>query len=233
MRGDLEGEWIHGYVWLNPSAFCSPEAITALLISYESVSHSVSQLCYPMGLPDSVHGILQARILEWVAISYSRGSSQPRYQTWVSCITGRFFTIWATICQYKIKRFVFFFFKSPFKLWSFWKPALGRTWLHSLSCSALLWPPVWVFCSCIFKLGCFFLPLVCHLEDVGAPWGLIGALSVPPTLEAQHTVGRSARIWLVNEIRSERWSFVDFFGQKDVPPSPVRRGLDADDTVWR
>ena len=43
----------------------------------------------------SVHGILQARILEWVAISSSRGSSQPRDQTQVSCIAGRFFTIWA------------------------------------------------------------------------------------------------------------------------------------------
>ena len=43
----------------------------------------------------SVHGILQARILEWVAIPFSRGSSQPRDQTWVSCIAGRFFTIWA------------------------------------------------------------------------------------------------------------------------------------------
>ena len=41
----------------------------------------------------SVHGILQARILEWVAIPFSRGSSQPRDQTWVSCIAGRFFTI--------------------------------------------------------------------------------------------------------------------------------------------
>ena len=39
----------------------------------------------------SVRGILQARILEWVAIS-SRESSQPRDQTWVSCIAGRFFT---------------------------------------------------------------------------------------------------------------------------------------------
>ena len=37
-------------------------------------------------------GILQARILEWVAIPSSRGSSQPRNQTWVSCIEGRFFT---------------------------------------------------------------------------------------------------------------------------------------------
>ena len=47
-------------------------------------------------LPDSsVHGILQARILEWVAISFSRGSPQPRDQTcisYVSCIAGGFFT---------------------------------------------------------------------------------------------------------------------------------------------
>ena len=41
----------------------------------------------------SVHGILQARVLEWVAMPSSRGSSQPRDQTQVSHITGRFFTI--------------------------------------------------------------------------------------------------------------------------------------------
>ena len=54
-------------------------------------------LCHPMdcSLPgSSVHGILQARILEWVAISFSRGSSQPRDKTQVSCIAGSFFTIW-------------------------------------------------------------------------------------------------------------------------------------------
>ena len=44
----------------------------------------------------SVHGILQVRILEWVAISFSGGSSQPGDQTQVSCIAGRFFTNWAT-----------------------------------------------------------------------------------------------------------------------------------------
>ena len=44
----------------------------------------------------SVHGILQARILEWVAIPFSRGSSWPRDWTRVSCIAGRFFTSWAT-----------------------------------------------------------------------------------------------------------------------------------------
>ena len=46
-------------------------------------------------LGSSVHGILQARILEWVAISFSRGSLRPRNRTWVSCIAGRFFIYWA------------------------------------------------------------------------------------------------------------------------------------------
>ena len=50
--------------------------------------------CSPPGSP--VHGILQARILEWVAISFSRGSSWPRGQTQVSCIAGRRFNLWAT-----------------------------------------------------------------------------------------------------------------------------------------
>ena len=44
----------------------------------------------------SVHGILQARILEWIAFPFSRGSSQPRNWTRVSCIAGGFFTIWVT-----------------------------------------------------------------------------------------------------------------------------------------
>ena len=45
--------------------------------------------------PWTVHGILQARILEWVAIPFSRGSSWPRNWTEVSCIAGRFLTNWA------------------------------------------------------------------------------------------------------------------------------------------
>ena len=49
--------------------------------------------CSPPG--SSVHGILQARILERVAIPFFKGSSQPRDWTYVSCIAGRFFTIWA------------------------------------------------------------------------------------------------------------------------------------------
>ena len=56
-------------------------------------------LCDPMdcSLPGiSVHGILQARILEWVAIPFSRGSSQTRDQTQVFCIAGIFFTVWTS-----------------------------------------------------------------------------------------------------------------------------------------
>ena len=61
----------------------------------KSSLQSCLMLCDPMDCSppgSSVHGILQARILEWVAMPSSRGSSWPRDQTWVSCIAGRFFT---------------------------------------------------------------------------------------------------------------------------------------------
>ena len=63
------------------------------------VTQSCPTLCNPMDCspPGSpVHGIFQGRTLEWIAISYSRGSSQPRDQTWVFWIADRFFTVWAT-----------------------------------------------------------------------------------------------------------------------------------------
>ena len=63
------------------------------------VTHSCPILCDPIDCSppsSSVHGILQARILEWAAISYSRGSSWIRDRTWVSCTASRFFIIWAT-----------------------------------------------------------------------------------------------------------------------------------------
>ena len=57
------------------------------------VAQSCLTLCDPMDY--TVHGVLQARILEWVAFPFSRGSSQPRDQTQVSHTVGRFFTNWA------------------------------------------------------------------------------------------------------------------------------------------
>ena len=64
--------------------------------SESEVAELCPTLCDPMDCSppgSSVHGILQARILEWVAISFSRGSSQPRDQTQVSCIAGRHFIL--------------------------------------------------------------------------------------------------------------------------------------------
>ena len=58
------------------------------------VTQSYLTLCDSMDY--TVHGILQARILEWVAFPFSKGSSQPRDQTQVSQIAGRFFTSWVT-----------------------------------------------------------------------------------------------------------------------------------------
>ena len=67
---------------------------------FESESSSVmSDSLWPYGCSlagSSVHGILQARIVEWVAIPFPRRYSWPRDQTWVSCIEGRWFTVLAT-----------------------------------------------------------------------------------------------------------------------------------------
>ena len=62
------------------------------LVVVQSLSHV--WFLRPHGFP--VHGISKERIVEWAAISFSRGSFPPRDWTWVSCITGEFFTIWTT-----------------------------------------------------------------------------------------------------------------------------------------
>ena len=71
--------WVRSYKWV------SPQSCPTLWDSMD---------CSPPG--SSVHGIFQARILEWVAMPSSRGSFQPRDQTQISCIAAGFFTIWAT-----------------------------------------------------------------------------------------------------------------------------------------
>ena len=67
--------------------------------SESEVTQSCSTLCdsTDCSLPgSSAHGIFQARVLEWLAISFSRGSSRPRDWTQISCIVGRRFPIWVT-----------------------------------------------------------------------------------------------------------------------------------------
>ena len=75
------------------------------------VVQSCPTLCNPMESSHQASPSMEfsrPRILVWVAIPFSRGSSQPRDQTWISCIEGRFSTIWATrealgICVHKNK----------------------------------------------------------------------------------------------------------------------------------
>ena len=80
-----------------------PVYLISLWIPSEWMKMLVAQLCLTLCNPrdcsppgSSVLGVLQARILKWVTIPFSRGSSQPGNQTWVSLIAGRFFTSWAT-----------------------------------------------------------------------------------------------------------------------------------------
>ena len=72
------------------------------------VTQSCLTLCDPVDSSlagSSVHGIFQAKILQWVAIPFSWGSSQLRDQTWIPHIASRFFTIWATRKPNKIKHY--------------------------------------------------------------------------------------------------------------------------------
>ena len=76
-----------------------PASFPPVSESESEVAQSCPTLCDPVdcSLPgSSIHGIFQARVLEWVAISFSRGSSQPRDQSRVFCIAGRRFTVLAT-----------------------------------------------------------------------------------------------------------------------------------------
>ena len=83
---------------------CTQEYINMYMCIYKhgsesEVAQSCPTLCNPMDCSppgSSVHGIFQARVLEWVAISFSGGPSWPKNRTPVSLIAGRHFTLWAT-----------------------------------------------------------------------------------------------------------------------------------------
>ena len=92
------------------TASSSSEESAGLVKVKVLVAQSCLALCNPMDYNQpgsSVHGILQPRMLRWVAIPFSRGSSPPRKRAWVSQIAGRFFTIWATRETYKFNMQVY------------------------------------------------------------------------------------------------------------------------------
>ena len=82
------------------------------------VTQSCLTLCDPMDY--TVHGILQARILEWVAFPFSSRSSQPRNQTGVSCIAGWFFTSWAIREAHTNHTSLQFYVKTKMNMWQFY-----------------------------------------------------------------------------------------------------------------
>ena len=91
------GAWRATYCGISESVMT--EWLTHMLWVVSEVAQSCPTLCDPMNcslLGSSVHGIFLARVLEFVAMSFSRGSFQPRDRTQVSCIAGRHFTVWAT-----------------------------------------------------------------------------------------------------------------------------------------
>ena len=108
----------------------APCLLHALKVERMDLCVCVTQLCPTLCNPldcsppgSSVHEILQARILEWGAIPFSTGSSQPRDQTWVSHFAVRFFTIWATW-----EAWIFWGEVADFKYWFLkWGFHLGKT----------------------------------------------------------------------------------------------------------
>ena len=111
--GSRQGWWLQSQLW--PRTWCSatfysqlrssPHCGWTIVLLLDTVkvkvlvTESCRVLCDCMDCStqgSSVHGILQARIPEWVAIPFSGGSSSPRDLTQVSCIAGTFFTIWVT-----------------------------------------------------------------------------------------------------------------------------------------
>ena len=124
--------------------------------SESEVTQSCTTLCDPMDcslLGSSVYGIFQARILEWVAISFSRRSSRPRDWTQVSHIVGRYFTSWATrevligvvpnrlalgSWMIKAEKYCFLVWRiDAFELWS-WRRLLRVPWTARRSNQSIL-----------------------------------------------------------------------------------------------
>ena len=135
-------------------------------------NHSVvSNSCFPMGCSppgSSVHGILQARILEWVAISFSGGSSWPGNRTWVSCIAGGFFTNWTAI----IKDWL----GSP--CCTMYPCSLVYTW-RSVGCFLYLW--VCFFFVIFFGFLCFLESTFKWYNTTFVFFWLVSLSTIPPS----------------------------------------------------
>ena len=164
--------------------------------------------CSPPG--SSVLGILQARILEWLAIPFSRESSQPRGQTQISCIAGWFFTVWATReAQFLRLLGLYCYFNDPrysergFKVvswlaFSFLNISLGYSW-------------TWGQLECLFfSFSIHFGPLLHLLSQV---------LLLGPGLALMWTLMDWGPFWYFSFLEEEGWFYILYFLSKagDLP----------------
>ena len=129
------------YLWYLIQCTCRVNSLSTMWKVKVLVTHSCPTLCDSMdwSLPGfAVHGILQARIPEWVAITFSRESSQPRDWIRVSRIAGRLFTIWATrevqckhfinSCQFAVHSSFAFFELSEILFFKYFPSVVG--WIY-------------------------------------------------------------------------------------------------------
>ena len=116
-----ESSWLRDWTHVSYISALAGNSLPAEPLGKPKVKVKVTQLCPALCNPIdyTFHGILQARILEWVAFPFFRGSSQPRNQTQVSCIAGGSFTSRATReAHFLIKRiFKQVFFKIDKNNW--------------------------------------------------------------------------------------------------------------------
>ena len=99
---NMADPWKYSAKWKKPDTkghMLRCDSVYIKCLKWSEVTQSCPTLCDPVDCSpprSSVHGIFQARILEWGAISFSRGSSRPRDRTQVSHVAGRCFNLWAT-----------------------------------------------------------------------------------------------------------------------------------------
>ena len=128
------------------------------------------------------HGLFQARILEWVAIPFSRGSSQPRDWTQVSCIAGRFFTCWATreaqAIKQQLKILLVSYYWFDFKGWLIDLNNVTYSWVCSITiscqkqkqptdCRAKVFFPL---TGSNYLSAAFLRPYLCQMHKYCAPF---------------------------------------------------------------
>ena len=145
------------------------------------VTQTCLTLCDPVGciLPvSSVRGILQARILKWVPYPFYKGSSQLRDQTWVSCITGRFFTIWAIreplVPQFKIQYLSFYRHHKYLFIITKYKSIKLRKhiwfWHFNFNTTSFLFLLYLSKCDTLPKTKCSKYEFIVIVFDIWVPW---------------------------------------------------------------